>query len=68
MKMTSNYYKKNKEKLQKEAHERYKNLSKEEKDKKRQYAGERFRNLSEEQYIRIFQRMSIEKKFLESKK
>ena len=32
--MVNKYYKKNKEKLQKEASERYQNLSKEEKDKK----------------------------------
>ena len=35
--MTNNYYKKNKEKLQKEARERYQILSQEEKEKKRQY-------------------------------
>ena len=39
--MTNNYYQKNKEKLRKEARERYQNLSEEEKDKKRQYARER---------------------------
>ena len=32
--MVNKYYKKNKEKLQKEAHERYQNLSVEEKEKK----------------------------------
>ena len=46
--MPNNYYQKIKEKLQKEARERYQNLSEEEKDKKRQYARERHRNLSEE--------------------
>ena len=45
--MTNDYYQKNKEKLWKEARERYQNLSEEEKDKKRQYALERYRNLSE---------------------
>ena len=39
--MTNNYYQKNKEKLRKEARERYQNLSEKEKDKKRQYARER---------------------------
>ena len=39
--MTNNYYQKNKEKLRKEARERYQNLSEEEKDKKRHYARER---------------------------
>ena len=46
--MTNNYYKKNKEKLQKEAHERYQSISKkkrqnlpdEEKEKKHQYGAE----------------------------
>ena len=32
--MVNKYYQKNKEKLQKEAHERYQNLSEEEKEKK----------------------------------
>ena len=40
--MVNKYDKKNKEKLQKEARERYPNLSEEEKDKKRKYAQERF--------------------------
>ena len=40
IKMTNNYHQKNKEMLQKEARERYQNLSEEEKDKKRQYARE----------------------------
>ena len=38
--MANNYYQKNTEKLQKEAHERYQNLSEEEKDKKQQHACE----------------------------
>ena len=43
--MTNNYYKKkNKEKLQKEALEKYQNLSEEEKNKKSQYARERYRS------------------------
>ena len=36
--MTNNYFQKNKEKLRKEARERYQNLSEEEKDKEPQYA------------------------------
>ena len=47
--MTNNYYQKNKEKLQKEARERYQNLFKEEKDKKRQYTRKQHRNFSEEE-------------------
>ena len=43
MKTTNNYYQKNKEKLWKEACERYQSLSQEEKDKRRN------KNLSEEQ-------------------
>ena len=35
--MVNKYYQRNKEKLQKEARERYQNLSEEEKEKKRQY-------------------------------
>ena len=42
--MTSNYYQKNREKLQKEARERYQNLF--EKDKKRQYQFAIFKPLS----------------------
>ena len=39
--MTNNYYQKHKEKLQKEGHERYQNLSGEEKDKRRKKAREK---------------------------
>ena len=46
--MVNNYYKKNKEKLQKEGSKRYQ-ISDEEKDKKHKYARERYRNLSEEE-------------------
>ena len=42
--MTNNYYKENKEKLQKEARERYQNISEKEKNKNCQYACERYRN------------------------
>ena len=35
--MVNKYYQKHKERLLKEAHERYQNLSEEEKDKKRQH-------------------------------
>ena len=46
--MTANFYQKNKEKPQKEARERYKNLSEKEKEKKRQYYREQYTSLSEE--------------------
>ena len=47
--MTANYYQKHKEKLRKEARERYQNLSEEEKEKKRPYHRERNKNLSKEE-------------------
>ena len=46
--MVNKNYQENKEKLQKEARERYQNLSVEEKEKKRQYHRDRNKNLSEE--------------------
>ena len=49
MKMSAEYYQKNKERLQKKARERYQDLSVEGKNKKRQYACERHSNLSEEE-------------------
>ena len=59
--MPNNYYQKNKEKLQKEAHKRYQNLSEEEKDKRQKKAQERYQNFTEEEkekksIIRIFLR------------
>ena len=47
--MTNNYYQKHKEKLQKEALERYQNLSKEEKDKGQKQAHEIYQDLTEEE-------------------
>ena len=58
--MTQEYYQKHKERLQKEARERYQNLSEEEKEKRRRKARERYQNLTEEENkkgeIRIFLR------------
>ena len=58
--MTQEYYQKHKERLQKEARERYQNLSEEEKEKRRRKARERYENLTEEENkkgeIRIFLR------------
>ena len=58
--MTQEYYQKHKERLQKEARERYENLSEEEKEKRRRKARERHQNLTEEENkkgeIRIFLR------------
>ena len=49
IKMVNKYYQKNKEKLQKEARERYQNLSEEEKEKRQKMARDRYQNLSEEE-------------------
>ena len=46
--MPTGYYKKNIEKLQKEARENYQNLSEEEKNKKQKYVHERYQNFPEE--------------------
>ena len=72
--MTNNYYQKHKEKLQKEAREKYQNLSEEEKDKRGKKARDRYQNLSEEEkekksisiimnIIRIFLRNKSKNKF-----
>ena len=45
--MMDKYYQKHKEWLQKEARERYQNLSEEEKDKKRKKTRERYQNFSD---------------------
>ena len=47
--MTNNYYQKHKERLQKEARERYQNPCEEEKDKRQKKARERYQNLTEEE-------------------
>ena len=47
--MVNKYYQKHKERLGKEARERYQNVSKEEKQKKRQYRRDRNKNFSKEQ-------------------
>ena len=43
--LSAKYYQKNKERLQKNAREKYQNLSKEEKEKKLQHGRERYKNL-----------------------
>ena len=52
--MKNNYNKKNKEKVKKEARERYQNLSEEEKEKKRQDGRERYKNHLEDEYRQCF--------------
>ena len=46
---SAKYYQENKDWLQKEARERYQNLSKEEKEEKLQYGCERYKTLSEDE-------------------
>ena len=46
---SAKYYQENKDQLQKEARERYQNLSKEEKEEKLKYGCERYKNLSEDE-------------------
>ena len=47
--MVNTYYQKYKERLRKEAHERYQNLTQEEKDKRQKKAWERYQNFTEEE-------------------
>ena len=47
--MVNKYCQKHKEKLQKEAHERYQNLSEEEKDERQKNVRDRYQNVPEEQ-------------------
>ena len=52
-----NYYQKHKERLQREASEKYQNLSEEEKDKRRKKFRERYQNLPEEQKQKLLEYM-----------
>ena len=52
MKMTNSYYQRHKERLQKEALERYQNVSEKEKEKRRKKDWERYQNLTEEEKIK----------------
>ena len=47
------YYKNDKERLRKQARDKYRNLSDEEKNKKREYGKNRYRNMSEEKKQRL---------------
>ena len=51
IKMTNNYYEKNKEKLRKKAPERYQSLSEEEKDKRQKKDWERYQNWTKEEKV-----------------
>ena len=44
--LSAKFYQENKERLQKKARERYKNLSKEEKEKKQQYGREHYKKIN----------------------
>ena len=55
--MVNKYYQNNKEKLQKEALERYQNLSEEEKEKRLNKARDRYQNLSEEEKEKNFSKI-----------
>ena len=47
------YYENEKERLRRQARDKYKNLSEEEKNKKREYGKNRYRNMSEEKKQRL---------------
>ena len=64
--MVNKYYQKHKEKLQKEARERYQNLSEEEKDKRPKNVPDRYQNLPEEQKQKLLEYMK--KYYLAQKK
>ena len=64
--MVNKYYQKHKEKLQKEARERYQNLSEEEKDKRQKNVPDRYQNLPEEQKQKLLEYMK--KYYLAQKK
>ena len=49
IKMANKYYQRNKEKLQKEAQEKYQHFSEEEKEKRRKKTSDRYKNLSEKE-------------------
>ena len=51
--MINMYYQKHKERLQKEASERYQNLSAEEKDKSRKKARERYHNFTKKKRTKV---------------
>ena len=59
------YYQRNKERLKKQASDKYRNLSEEEKNKKREYGKNRYRNMSEEKKQRL---KEYQKNYREEKK
>ena len=59
------YFKNNRERLRRQARDKYRNLSKEEKNKKREYGKNRYRNMSEEKKQRL---KEYQKNYREAKK
>ena len=55
--MANKYYEKHKERLRKEAREKYQNISEEEKDKRQKRVQERYQNLPKEQKQKLLQYM-----------
>ena len=55
------YYKSNKERLRKQARDKYKNLSKEDKNKEREYTRDRCHNMSQEtkQKLKEYQKFTV---------
>ena len=66
--MVNKYYQKHKEKLQKEACERYQNLSKEEKLNRSKKARDRYQNLFEEKEKSVSIIVNVIRIFLKNKK
>ena len=58
--LSAKHYQENKERSQKNAFEKYQNLSKEEKEKKRRYGRERYKNISEEEKQKLVEKHIIE--------
>ena len=59
------YYKNNKDRLRRQARDKYRNLSEEEKNKKREYGKNRYRNMSEEKKEKL---KEYRKNYREAKK
>ena len=59
------YYQRNKERLKKEARDKYRNLSEEEKNKKREYGKNRYHNMPEEKKQKL---KEYQKNYREAKK
>ena len=59
------YYQRNKERLKKQARDKYRNLSEEEKNKKREYGKNRYHNMSEEKKQKL---KEYQKNYREAKK